>query len=153
MLRRGRNEWKVRWVCLPRFSATNRSGHFTPLQARTVARLAAFLPKPSRNMRSICRPSGHDAVRIEALVRPKVMGLDVVPVTGLPYPWQRQHAVNIGAEVRVVEDAAEVALEVHHVDQIKANQRWEQTKVGFGEHACAFPDQPFPSFEVGFQFV
>ncbi len=81
------------------------------------------------------------------------MRFDVVPVARLANTGKSEHSVDVSGEVRVVENASQIALEMDNVHQIKPNERWEQADIGFREHTGALSDQPVPSLEVGLKLV
>ena len=76
------------------------------------------------------------------------MMLDVGPIACFSDPIEGQHPFNKGLQVWIIHDALKIALEVNHIDQVKADQGGEQTEVGFREGASSFSDQPLPSIEV-----
>lgn len=87
------------------------------------------------------------------LVRPEVVMLDVGPIAGRSDAGEVQHPLNKGLEVRVIDDALEVALEVDHVDQIKPYEGGEQTEICLGEGASSIAHQPITMLEVSVKLV
>ena len=75
----------------------------------------------------------HDARRVQVRVAAVVVALDEVDVHGVGDAGHLIHVAHEPPEVRVVDDAAAVALEVAVVDGVEADQRREQANVGFGE--------------------
>ena len=79
--------------------------------------------------------------------------LDVCPIAGRSDAGEVQHPLNESLQIRVIDDALEIALEVDHIDQVKTNECGEQTEVGFGEGASSITHQPFTSLEVAVKLV
>lgn len=79
--------------------------------------------------------------------------LDVGPIAGRSDAGEVQHPLNKGLEVRVIDDALEIALEVDHIDQVKTNEGGEQTEVSFGEDASSITHQPLTLLEVSVKLV
>ena len=83
------------------------------------------------------RALGHDAGRIDHVVALVVVALDVPEIHRF---GDAGHLVELAQEtrqVRVVGDAAQVALEVAHVHRVEADERGEQPPVGFGQRVAA----------------
>jgi len=79
-----------------------------------------------------------------------VVALDVIRVERSGDLRQRQHAFEERGQCRIVDDAAQVALEVPVIDRVEAHERGEQADVGLG-HAPAH--QPLAVRQPGFQPV
>ena len=99
------------------------------------------------------RSHGDDSVGIHVLVRPEVVVLDVGPVTRLANFRKVQHSFNKRLEIGVVNNSLKVTLEMDHVNEVKPDQRGEQTHVSFGERAVSCSDQPGTPLKVVFQLV
>ena len=76
-------------------------------------------------MNSIKRSKRNNSERVDILMRPEVMGLDVMPMTCFSYARLLYHSFNICLEVRIINDPSKIALEVDNIDQIKSNERGE----------------------------
>src|SRR5215208_3404659 len=76
------------------------------------------------------RPLRHYASRVDALVAPVVVLLDVVHVDRLCNAWSLIKILQIAPQVRVVHDTLQVALEVAVVDGVEANERGKEAPVG-----------------------
>ncbi len=93
---------------------------------------------------------GHDAGGIDHLVALVVVPLDVREVDGAGHAIDLVQLAQQAGEVRIVGDAAQIALEVTDVHRVKAQQRGEQAPVGFGE---PFAAQISPARQALFQPV
>src|SRR3954454_18222115 len=64
--------------------------------------------------------------------------------------WQLIDVTRKGRQIRIIDDAADVALEVPDIDRVEADQRREQADVGFGQ-AVAQQEPPIgePPLEAG----
>jgi len=69
--------------------------------------------------------------RIDVIVRVVVMPFDVVEVDGLGNPGLLIKISQVTVQVRVIDDAPDVAFEMSVVNRIKPNKRYEQTPIGF----------------------
>ena len=74
----------------------------------------------------------HDAGRVHLALAAVVVPLDVIDADGLGDARHLIEIAEIIRQVRVVGDAAQVALEVAVIDRVEADQRGEQPPVGFG---------------------
>ena len=90
---------------------------------------------------------------VDALMGPEIMGLHVVPVTSIAHPWLVDHSFHKGLQIGIIDDSSEVALEVNHINQIKARQGREETNVSFRKFSFSISNQPFTSIEVDFQLI
>ena len=79
--------------------------------------------------------------------------LDVGPIAGFSDTGEGQHLLNKGLQMRIIDNALEIALEVDHIDQVKTNEGGEQTEVGFGEGASSITHQPLTILEVAVKLV
>jgi len=87
-----------------------------------------------------------------------VVPFDVLHVHRVRHPRQLIEIAGIGKEVREIDQPPEVALEVPHIDRIKAHQRREQTPVRLGGRgaqqitpAGQLPVQPIQAGEQGIE--
>ena len=96
---------------------------------------------------------GDDSVGIHVLVRPEVVVLDVGPITRFANLREFQHSVDKRLEIGVVNNSLKVALEMDHVNEVKPDQRGEQTHVSFGECALPGSDQPSTPLKVVLKLV
>ena len=99
------------------------------------------------------RSHGDDSVGIHVLVRPEVVVLDVGPVTRFANFRKFQHSFDKRLEIGVVNNPLKVAFEMDHVNEVKPDQRGEQTHVSFGERAVPGSDQPSTSLKVVLELV
>ena len=74
--------------------------------------------------------------RIDVIVGVVVMPLDVVEVDGLANPRLLIKISQIAVQVRVIDDATDVAFEMSVVNRIKPNQCYEQTPIRFQRLRC-----------------
>ena len=112
-------------------------------------------PHESRShlMWATSRSHGDDSVGIHVLVRPEVVVLDVGPVTRFSNFWKVQHSFDKRLEIGVVNNSLKIALEMDHINEVKPNQRGEQTHVSFGERAVSGSDQPSTTLKVILKLV
>ena len=75
------------------------------------------------------RSHGDDSVGIHVLVRPEVVVLDVGPSHTFLEFRKVQHSFDKRLEIGVVNNSLKIALEMDHVNEVKPNQRGEQTHV------------------------
>lgn len=104
-------------------------------------------------MRTFKRAKWNYSEGVDALMGPEIMGLDVVPVTGLAHTWLVDHSFHKGLQIGIIDDSSEVALEVNNINQIKARQGREETDISFRKFAFSISNQPFASIEVDFQLI
>eukprot|EP00053_Salpingoeca_punica_P011092 m.99305 g.99305 ORF g.99305 m.99305 type:complete len:314 (+) comp15584_c0_seq2:134-1075(+) len=78
------------------------------------------------------RAPRHNAMRVDALVALKVVVLDVRKVDRRLDTRHLVDLLQVVVHVRVVDDAAQVCLEVQHVDGVEADERGEEPDVGLG---------------------
>ena len=104
-------------------------------------------------VRATPRPHGDDSVGIHVLVRPEVVVLDVGPVTRFANFRKVQHSFDKCLEIGVVNNPLKVAFEMDHVNEVKPDQRGEQTHVSFGERAVSGSDQPSTPLKVVLKLV
>ena len=90
---------------------------------------------------------------VDVLVGPEVMGFDVMPVACFSNAGLVNHAFDKRLQVGIIDNPAEIALEMNHVDQIKSGQRREQADIGFRQHSFSITDQPRSPIEMQFQFI
>ena len=83
------------------------------------------------------RAERHDAARIDVAHADVIVPLDVIHVHRLGHARHLIKLAHIVRDVRIVDDAAQVAFEMAVVDGIKANQRREQSPIGFGQALAA----------------
>ena len=76
---------------------------------------------------------GDDTGRIDVVVGDVVMPLDVVEVDGVGDAVGLIEVFEVAEEVRVVDDAPEVALEMAVIDGVEAHEGDEQAPIGFDE--------------------
>ena len=107
----------------------------------------------SRLMWATSRSHGDDSVGIHVLVRPEVVVLDVGPVTRFSNFRKVQHSFDKRLEIGVVNNSLKIALEMDHINEVKPNQRGEQTHVSFGERAVSGSDQPSTTLKVILKLV
>jgi hypothetical protein len=79
------------------------------------------------------RTERDDAARVHGHHAAVVVLLDVEEVDRLGDAGVLIELARVGPQVRVVDQAPEVALEVADVDRIEPDQRGEQTPIGFGD--------------------
>ena len=77
------------------------------------------------------RSQGDDASRVDIIVRHVVVPFDVVEIDRLGHARKLIEILEITGEMRVIDDAPEVAFEMTMVDGIEANERDEETPIGF----------------------
>ena len=75
----------------------------------------------SLGVNTIERPQWNNSERIDVLMRPKVVCLDVMPVACFPNAFQANHSLDEGLQIGIIDDSAEVALEVDYIHQIESN--------------------------------
>src|SRR5215210_2519001 len=83
----------------------------------------------------------HYASRVDALVAPVVVLLDVVHVDRLCDAWSLVEVLQIAPQVRVVHDTPQIALEVAVIDGVEANERGKEAPVGL-RYAVATQEAP-----------
>ena len=76
---------------------------------------------------------GDDTGWIDVVVGDVVMPLDVVAVDGVGDAVGLLEVFEVAEEVRVVDDAPEVALEMAVIDGVEAHEGDEQAPIGFDE--------------------
>ena len=76
---------------------------------------------------------GDDTGWIDVVVGDVVMPLDVVEVDGVGDAVSLIEVFEVAEEVRVVDDAPEVALEMAVIDGVEAHEGDEQAPIGFDE--------------------
>ena len=76
---------------------------------------------------------GDDTGWIDVVVGDVVMPLDVVEVDGVGDAVGLIEVFEVAEEVRVVDDAPEVALEMAVIDGVEAHEGDEQAPIGFDE--------------------
>src|SRR5271169_3289941 len=79
------------------------------------------------------RPGGHDTRGIDAAMTLIIVSLDVLSIDGFRKAGGLVKIPSVGPEVRVIDDAFQIALEVSKVHQIESHERREQTNIGLGE--------------------
>ena len=87
----------------------------------------------------------HDAGRVHLALAAVIVPLDVIDVHGLGDARHLIEIAQIVRQVRIVDDAPQVALEVAVIDRVEADQRREQPPVGLGQARAgeiALPRQP-----------
>src|SRR6056297_141304 len=82
------------------------------------------------------RTDGDDTLRVERVVAAVVVLRDVVHVDRLGDARELVQFLQVVPEVRVVDDAAAVALEVGVVDGVEADERDEHRDVSLGQHGA-----------------
>src|SRR5688572_23158080 len=75
------------------------------------------------------RPERHDSRRIDGGMAHVVVALDVGEIHGLAYPGPLVEVARVGKEIAVVDEPADVALEVADVDRVEADQGGEEAQV------------------------
>ena len=75
----------------------------------------------------------HDAGRIDVQHAHVIVPLDVVDVHRPGHARRLVELAQVVREVRIVGDAAQVALEEPNIDRIEAQQRGKQAPIGLGE--------------------
>jgi hypothetical protein len=91
-------------------------------------------------------PQWNETRWIDFVMRHVVMPLDVVEVDGIRHSRYLVDVAGVGPEVRVIYQTAQVALEMHVVDGIEAEQRREEANIGLsqlGAQQVAPRRQPF----------
>ena len=73
----------------------------------------------------------HDASGINFAVRHVIMALDVIEVDRLSDAGQLIKVHQITLQIRVIDNAADVALEMAMINNIEPNERTEESPVGF----------------------
>ena len=76
---------------------------------------------------------GDDTGWIDVVVGDVVMPLDVVEVDGVGDAVGLIEVFEVAEEVRIVDDAPEVALEMAVIDGVEAHEGDEQAPIGFDE--------------------
>lgn len=62
-----------------------------------------------------------------------IVRLDVVQAHRACDPWDLIEVAQIVRQVRIIGDAAQVALEMADIDRVEADQRGEQPPIGLGD--------------------
>ena len=96
------------------------------------------------------RPEWNDPERVDVLVGPEVVRLDVMPVTSFPYAWLLNHSLNESLKIGIIDDSSQIALEMYNIYQIKPRQCGEEANVCFSQLSNAFSDQPLSSLKKNF---
>ena len=81
----------------------------------------------------LVRTEGDDAGRIDVVVGDVVMPLDMVEVHGVGDAVGLVEVFEVAEQVRVVDDPADVALEMAVVDGVEAYEGDEEAPIGFEE--------------------
>ena len=77
------------------------------------------------------RADRHDSRRIDVVVRDVIVPLDLIEIDRFGDAVDLIEIAQIAVEVRIVGDAAKIALEVTVVNGIEAHERHEESPVGF----------------------
>ena len=83
-----------------------------------------------------CGTDWNDAGRIDVVVSDVVVPLDVIKVDSLGDAGVLIEVTQIGVEMGIVKDAANVALEVAEIDGVEAHERAEEPPVRFDDAAA-----------------
>ena len=78
------------------------------------------------------RSERHDAGRVDMLVAHVVVPLDVIEIHRVRDPRHLVEVPDVFREVRIILDAADIALEMSVLDRIEPRQGREQSPVGLG---------------------
>ncbi len=97
---------------------------------------AQHIAPPMRRFEIQNRPDGDDPVRIDRVVAVVIVAGDVVHEDRVRHARHLIQRARVIPQIRIIDDAAAVALEVAVIDRIEPHQRGEQTPVGLG-HAVA----------------
>src|SRR6266550_8907666 len=82
-------------------------------------------------------PERHDAAWIDVQHAHVIVPLDVIHVHGRGDAGPLIKIAQIIRQVRIIRDAAQIALEVADIDRIEAHQRGEQSPVRLGDARSA----------------
>ena len=99
------------------------------------------------------RSKRNDSERVDVLMRPKVVCFHVMPVACFFDTWKREHSLNKGLQIRIIDDSTQIALEMDDIHQIEPSKGWEQANICLGELAISIANQPFSTFEEDLQFI
>jgi hypothetical protein len=69
--------------------------------------------------------------RINIVVSKVVMALDVIEIHGIGYPIDLVKVTEVAAQVRIVNDPADVGLKMTMVNRVESDQRDEKPPVRF----------------------
>src|SRR5699024_461575 len=83
-----------------------------------------------------CGTARHDTGGIDGVVAAVVMRLDLLDPHGIGDARLLIEITQIAGEIRVIDNAAKVALEVADIDGIETHQGRKQAPVGFGDPAA-----------------
>ena len=78
-------------------------------------------------------PFGNDSRRVDLLVGHVVVALDLVEVNRFAEAGALVQVAGVAPEVRVIDQPAQITLEVSEIDRVEAHQRGEQPDIGFGQ--------------------
>ena len=79
------------------------------------------------------RASRHNARRVQMAVTAVVMGLDVIQADRAGHARHLVQLQHVVPQIRIINQTAQIALEMDNIDRIKANQGSEQAPVGLGQ--------------------
>src|SRR5947208_15044515 len=81
---------------------------------------------------------GNDPGRINLRVRHIIMALDVIEINGVSYSGLLIQIHQVALQIRVINDAAQVALEMAVINHVEPDKRAKKSPVGFDN---AIPEQ------------
>ena len=79
------------------------------------------------------RPDGHDASRVDVVMRDVIMPFDMVEIDRVGNARHLVQVLQIPGEMRVIDNAPEVAFEMAMIHRIEPKQRDKQSPVGLDE--------------------
>src|SRR5690349_18241441 len=82
-------------------------------------------------------PEWYDAARIDVAHADVIVALDVIHVHRVGDARHLIEFAQVVRQVRIVDDAAQIALEVAVIDRVKSKYRGEQPPVRFGQRRAA----------------
>ena len=81
------------------------------------------------------RADGHNSGRINFSVGHVIMTLDVIEIDRVGNSWLLIQIHQITLQVRVIDDAAQIAFEVSVINDVEPDERAEKSPVGFDDPA------------------
>src|SRR5205823_8927101 len=118
------------------------TGRQSPVNTNTAYRIhhcrgSGSLPLQSfaavRSCKIDNRSEWHDPSRINFLVRHVIMTLDVIDADGLGDSRLLIQVEQITLQVRIIDDATEIAFEMAVINDIETNERAKKSPVGFDD--------------------
>ena len=79
------------------------------------------------------RADGHNSGRINFSVGHVIMTLDVIEIDRVGNSWLLIQIHQITLQVRVIDDAAQIAFEVSVINDVEPDERAEKSPVGFDD--------------------